>query len=490
MAATVAFGQQLESYTFLGAVSPAGGILFSTPPPLTEYAKFTIVGDRLNVVSPAPVEIVFEPEGLSPLLLAYGERHRRSSLPAPIFGWNSWDNFGASVCEEDILTNLDFIRNHPVFGKKLTHVIVDDGWETGWGEWIPNGRFPNGMKALADRIHQAGFKAGIWLAPLVVEPDTRIYQHNSECLLRDLKGHPYLISHGNSRTFYALDVSVPKSQTFLREMFRRVREWGYDYVKLDFLFNQAQCFENGDAFAADSSWSSNRHTAEMLRIAREELGPDVHVLGCNYPFELGGDGVDEVRLTSDIGTFWENIDFVYQSHAVRFGLNRRWFAIDPDFTIVRVPHATWTEGSVPFHIERPWGRNEEDIGWRKGPYWSEEEMKLALTFVILSGGSVILGDHLPQLNANGLRYAEIALQYGGGCPARPLDLDGRRSLPCVFSNDQLLAFLNPFSTPLLLVVPEGFRVGKEIYTGTTLEGRELTLPPHTCSVYELDVHHS
>lgn len=484
-AATVAFGRQAESYTFLGVMSPAGGLLFSTPPPLADYAKFTVTGDRLSVVSPTPVEIAFDPEGLTPLLLAYGEHHRRASLPPPIFGWNSWDNFGVSVCEEDILQNLAFIRNHAVLGAKLSHVIVDDGWQTGWGEWIPNGRFPNGMKSLADRIHDAGFKAGIWLAPLVVQPDTRLYQRHSGCLLRDLKGHPYLISLGHTRTFYALDASVPQSQAFLHDVFRRVREWGYDYVKLDFLYNQAQCFENGDAFASDPSWSSNHHIAEMLRIARAELGPDVHILGCNYPFELGGEGVDEVRLTNDIATFWHNVDFCYQAHAARFGLNRRWFSVDPDFTIVRVPGATWTEGPVAFHVERIWNRNQENTGWRKGPYWNEEEMKVALAFVILSGGSIILGDHLPQLNAKGLRYVETALLYGGGRPAWPLDLDGRRPLPCIFRNDRLLAFLNPFATPLALTVPEGLRPGKEIFGEPTLEGRELTLPPHACRVYEL-----
>jgi hypothetical protein len=482
---TVPFGGKAESHTFLGVMSPAGGILLSTPPPLPERAVFTVEGDRLSVSSPVPVSIESSAQGLLPLLREYGRRHRRPNPPEPVFGWNSWDNFSTAVTEADVLANLDFIASRPALRSKLTHVIVDDGWQTGWGHWTPNGKFPGGMDALAGAIHAKGLKAGLWLAPLMVQPDTPLYRRESACLLKDLKGHPYLVEEGIVRSFYALDVSVPRSQDFLRDTFRRVREWGYDYVKLDFLYNQARCLENGEAVAADPSWSSNRHIVEMLRIAREELGPDVHILGCNYPFELGGAGVDEARLTNDIATFWQNVDFCYRAHAARFFMARNWFATDPDFAIVRVPGATWSDGDVPFHVERAWRRNEADAGWRKGPYWNEEEMKLALALVILGGGSVILGDHLPQLNADGLRYVETALRWAGGAPAWPLDLDGVRPLPCVFRNDRLLAFLNPFSTPLTLPIPPDVALGPEIFTNEAPSQTQVIVAPHSCKVYQL-----
>ncbi len=483
--ASVPFGQNAESQTYLGVMSPAGGILFSTPVPLKERATFTVTGDRLYVDAPVPVDIAFHPGGLTPLLLAYGERHRRENLPAPIFGWNSWDTFSTAVTEPDVRANLQFIAENPALRRKLTHIIIDDGWQTGWGEWTPNGKFPGGMDALADTIHKQGFKAGLWLAPLMVQPDTPLYRRHSHCLLKDQKGHPYLVSEGLVRSFYALDVSAPESQAFLRETFRRVREWGYDYVKLDFLHNQAQCLENGDAVAVDPSWRSSRHVAVMLDIAREALGPDVHILGCNYPFDLGGAGVDEARLTNDIATFWQNVDFCLRAYAARFFMPRNWFAADPDFAIIRVPDTTWLAGDTPFHVERAWRRNEADIGWRKGAYWNEEEMKIALTLVILSGGSIILGDHLPQLNAKGLRYVETALAYGGGRPAWPLDLDGSRPLPCVFRNDRLLAFLNPFPTPLTSPLPPDVSLVSEIFTGESPPRKTVTVAPHACKVYLL-----
>jgi hypothetical protein len=164
---------------------------------------------------------------------------------------------------------------------------------------------------------------------------------------------------------------------------------------------------------------------------------------------------------------------------------RRWFLADPDFTVVRVPGATWDEGPHRFHTEVAWNRNQENKGWRRGKFWTEEEMKVALVLDILSGGSLILGDHLPQINAKGDAYLKLAIEYGRGEPAIPMDLDGRRSLPCVWKNGRLLAFLNPFETALCLPVPNGVRLGKDIFTGEKNVAGPVNLAPRSTRVFEL-----
>lgn len=475
--ATAAFGDQAVSYNYLGLMSDAGALLWSVPVPLGEYARFTVAGDRLTIASPAPVKL--ERGDMVELLEAYGERHRAERLAPPIVGWNSWDAFNASVGFEDVVANADAIAADEYLSAKLTHVILDDGWMTNWGEWTANGKFAAGMDALAAAIRERGLSPGIWLAPLCAEPVTRLFQRHPECFLQDQQGHPYLISHGFTRTIYALDVSVERTRRFLRETFRRVAEWGYRYVKLDFLHSQAECLERGDATAAEPSWSTNRHIVEMLAIAREELGDETHILGCNYPLELGGQGVDEVRLTNDIASFWQNVDFCYRAHLARFHLSRRWFATDPDFAVVRVPGVTWTDGAVPFHVTPAWNRHEAPGGWRRGRFWTEEEMKVGLALVILSGGSIILGDHLPQLNARGREYVQTAIEHGLGQPARPLDLDGRRPLPCVWRNDKLVGLFNLTAVPLRLEPPAETALAEEVFTGAPSPDGPIELAPHT-----------
>ena len=55
--------------------------------------------------------------------------------------------------------------------------VLDDGWQTAIGDWTPiRTKFPQGdadMKALVDRIHQAGLKAQLWWAPLAAAPASR-----------------------------------------------------------------------------------------------------------------------------------------------------------------------------------------------------------------------------------------------------------------------------------------------------------------------------
>lgn len=477
--AALPFGENAVSYTYLGLVSDHGGILFSTPVPLPEFAKFSVLGNTLSIESPVPFRFQFDPKGLGPLLESYGSEHALKKVAAPIFGWNSWDHFNSGVTEEAVLRNMAFIAGNPELREKITHIIVDDGWQTDWGHWSANGKFPSGMKALADRIHAKGFKAGIWLAPLCAEACTPLYQLSPECFLKDDEGHPYLMVEGIIRSFYCLDVSVDKTRAFLRQMFRQVREWGYDYVKLDFLFNQAEALERPDCHSQDPSWSTNRHVAEMLKIAREELGAATHLLACNTPFELGGELFDEVRLTNDIGTFWLNADYCYQAHAARHFMSGKWFAVDPDFAVVRVPEKTWMGGTYPFHVEVAWKRNQKPGGWRKDPFWDLEEMRFALALVILSGGSVILGDDLPGLNEEGLRYANLALTYGGQKAARPLDFGSDVVLPRLWENETLFIAVNPGKTPASLALPASAKIKTELFTGEKAPADgQIWIPPH------------
>lgn len=43
----------------------------------------------------------------------------------------------------------------------------------GLGDWnINKTRFPNGLKVIADKVHDNGMKFGIWLEPEVVSPNS------------------------------------------------------------------------------------------------------------------------------------------------------------------------------------------------------------------------------------------------------------------------------------------------------------------------------
>ena len=127
---------------------------------------------------------------------------------APLTGYSSWYNRYGKITETDILKDLEGCANVLKPGDLFQ---IDDGWEPAVGDWLgpDKKKFPHGMKYLADRIHEKGFKAGLWLAPLAAAKKSAYRKEHSDQLYRyDGK----LLSTGCTwGGFYALDIDDPAS---------------------------------------------------------------------------------------------------------------------------------------------------------------------------------------------------------------------------------------------------------------------------------------
>ena len=84
----------------------------------------------------------------------------------PPMGWNSWNKFGCDVSEALIKSVADAIATNGMKAAGYQYVIIDDCWQVGRdaaGNIIADpGRFPSGIKALADYVHAQGLKFGIY----------------------------------------------------------------------------------------------------------------------------------------------------------------------------------------------------------------------------------------------------------------------------------------------------------------------------------------
>ena len=80
--------------------------------------------------------------------------------------WCSWYAYYETITEQQLAKDIDDLRGLP-----FDVVQVDDGWEQLVGDWQPNHKFPSGMRALADRITDAGMTPGLWLAPFIALPE-------------------------------------------------------------------------------------------------------------------------------------------------------------------------------------------------------------------------------------------------------------------------------------------------------------------------------
>jgi alpha-galactosidase len=151
--------------------------------------------------------------------------------PDDAFGpiWCAW-GYGRKCTPAQVYNTLPIV-------KKLGFrwVTLDDGWQTSEGDWFLNPeKFPGGdrdMKAMVDRIHEEGFKAQLWWAPLSVKPDTHLIKEHPEYLLLNADGSKQKISYWNA---WYLCPAVPAVVEYHKAIvIKALRDWGFDGLKLD-----------------------------------------------------------------------------------------------------------------------------------------------------------------------------------------------------------------------------------------------------------------
>ena len=255
----------------------------------------------------------------------------------PIFGYTSWYNRYENIFEECILNDLAGAAKVLTPGDLFQ---IDDGWEPAVGDWLEGdpAKFPAGMKDMADRIHQEGFKAGLWLAPFVACEKSEVYKkHPQWFYFHDSKPWRCGCNWGG---FYALDMDHPEVQDYLRQVFHRVfDEWGYDLVKLDFLYAAAPFGDEKETRAA--------RMIRAMKFLRELCG-DKLIIGCGVPLMPTFGLVDYCRISCDVSLDWDDVPLhrianreristkqAIHNAVFRRELDGRAFGSDPDVFYLR-----------------------------------------------------------------------------------------------------------------------------------------------------------
>ena len=265
---------------------------------------------------------------------------------APLLkGYSSWYNRYEDIDEASILSDLEGCKTLLEPGDLFQ---VDDGWEPGVGDWLEpdEKKFPGGMKALVDKIHAAGFKAGLWLAPFGARKASRFVKEHPDWLLHK-DGEPWFLG-SNWGGFYVLDIDKPEVLDHLRCVFHRVlHEWGFDLVKLDFLYGAAP-------FGTERESRAGRMIRAM-DFLREQCAGKL-ILGCGVPVMPAFGRVDYCRVGPDVSLDWnddDNPDMVHRERVstrnalnnvmYRRQLNGRAYGSDPDVFFLRRENIKLTE---------------------------------------------------------------------------------------------------------------------------------------------------
>ncbi len=195
--------------------------------------------------------------------------------PVPPMGWNSWDCYGASVTEDEVLGNARYMKDH-LLTYGWEYVVVDIQWyEPGAdgskyhayanlcldanGRPMPAvNRFPSaadgqGFKSLADRIHAMGLKFGIHMM--------RGVPRQAAHLGLPIANSPYTCREiATERTchwnfdMYGVNPRHPGARDWYRSQAELWASWGVDYVKVDDLaaphYHEEECELIRDALDA------------------------------------------------------------------------------------------------------------------------------------------------------------------------------------------------------------------------------------------------
>jgi len=341
---------------------------------------------------------------------------RRDSNPPPV-GWNSWDYYWNAVTLEDVIENMDAIRDDPILSQHIRYIVVDDGWEHLYGDWHPNYKFPGGLERLADEISERGFIPGIWTTPALVHPESFTALRHPELLIKNEYGDPFVAMRGN----YLLDPSHPAGEAHLRETYTRLWRAGFRFFKIDF----AAPIIGAPGFQ-DPTLPPVEALRKIYRIIRECVGSESHILGCSLPAYCGPGLADSQRFSMDIRNKWSHVEWVADALQLAYQ-QHDWMGInDPDFLLVR---GSETSLETNMNVPDPKENDPTPRRWQSGPVFNLEEARTWATLVSLSGGSIFLGDRIIQLNKAGLELIHKTLPPTG-VAARPLDVgsDARPSL--------------------------------------------------------------
>lgn len=269
-----------------------------------------------------------------------GRRHARD-----LRVWSSWYSLYRTITEpvlHGIVDELD--------GFAFDVVQVDDGWQREVGDWLPNRDFPSGMVALADRIRRAGHRPGLWLAPFVGHERSQVVRDHPDWLLRNADGAPVSAGWNWDGQVHALDVTHPAALEHIADVIGRAVEWGYGYLKLDFIYAGALPGARHEAIDRHAGY---RQAIERIRGV---VGDDVVLVACGAPVIPSIGVFDAIRIGPDVSETWENhaatrylhhVSGPQARYAVATSVHRMWLqpviGTDPDVAYFRSRYCLLTE---------------------------------------------------------------------------------------------------------------------------------------------------
>lgn len=195
--------------------------------------------------------------------------------------------------------NFAFIEKQLKAFEKLdihpTTFIIDDGWENKPGDWLSvnQEKFPQGLEEITRLIKANKMEPWLWVQPFHTSKSSELAKNHPDWLVQK-KGQPisfWLKNTSAGSPHYLLDARNNEVINYFEEVAKKVKNWGFEGVKLDFL-SSLYVIPNIDKKEA-------QHLTHKTMEIFKEKGLTILASGC--PFNAGVGVADFIRLSSDSG---------------------------------------------------------------------------------------------------------------------------------------------------------------------------------------------
>ena len=193
---------------------------------------------KINIVSKQKVDLIDAGENLrdaynyaATKLFTFEKRN----FPEIFFTapeYNTWVQMGYMQSEEGVLSYAEGIIKN---GYKPGVLMIDEGWQKGYGDWRFNERFPN-AKEMVEKLHNMGFKVMLWVVPYL-SLDNAIFRplwfKHKEHLCRTFDDQPAIDHWWNGYTTSFNFALEGDRKIFSAQLKKLMDEYGIDGFKFD-----------------------------------------------------------------------------------------------------------------------------------------------------------------------------------------------------------------------------------------------------------------
>ena len=185
----------------------------------------------------------------------YVEAAIAPALPDNNFPYVAWDSWGyLQAIDEDTLRQNAKIAAE--LGMEL--FIVDLGWARILGDWTPDlQKFPSGLRALSDYVHELGMKFGLHFAFSEADPQSAVLQNNADWTSSETYNF-----HGGESICLG---HRPAREWIIEQAVNLVRDYRVDWLLQDGQTLVKQCNKTTHTHhPGDSNWANSEEGLDII----------------------------------------------------------------------------------------------------------------------------------------------------------------------------------------------------------------------------------